>query len=157
MNVSQVTRERPLSIRYKYTWPWAFRELRWLSEWRIASNVSKSTAIIFGRAGRRFIQPRPVTLFVEPIHWVDKTRYLGWLYIHESPGRLTPIRSGRGLLKEWVSWVPSWLGRVVSPSGTEFCYISSSSAPWWTMRDPLPAPMSGGYRWFTNQESSPRY
>ena len=36
---------------------------RWLSEWRIAINVSKSTAIIFARAGRRFIQPQPVTLF----------------------------------------------------------------------------------------------
>jgi hypothetical protein len=30
---------------------------RWLSEWRIAINVSTSTAIIFARAGRRFIQP----------------------------------------------------------------------------------------------------
>jgi len=30
---------------------------RWLSEWRIAINVSKSTAIIFTLAGRRFIQP----------------------------------------------------------------------------------------------------
>jgi len=35
---------------------------RWLSEWRFAINVSKSTAIIFARAGRRFIQPGPVTL-----------------------------------------------------------------------------------------------
>jgi len=48
-----------------------------LSEWRIAINVSKCTAIIFARAGRRFIQPRPVTLFGEPIEWVDTTRYLG--------------------------------------------------------------------------------
>jgi hypothetical protein len=40
---------------------------RWLSEWRIAINVSKSIEIIFARAGRRFIQPRPVTLFGEPI------------------------------------------------------------------------------------------
>jgi hypothetical protein len=40
---------------------------RWLSEWRIAINVSKSTAIIFARVGRRFTQPRPVTLFGEPI------------------------------------------------------------------------------------------
>jgi len=39
----------------------------WLSEWRIAINISKSSAIIFARAGRRFIQPRPVTLFREPI------------------------------------------------------------------------------------------
>jgi len=50
---------------------------RRLSEWRIAINVSKNTAIIFARAGRRFIQPRPVTLFGEPIQWVDTTRYLG--------------------------------------------------------------------------------
>jgi hypothetical protein len=48
-----------------------------LSEWKITINVSKSTAIIFARAGRRFIQPRPVTLFGEPIPWVDTTRYLG--------------------------------------------------------------------------------
>jgi hypothetical protein len=49
---------------------------RWLSEWRIATNVSKSTAIILARAGRRFIQPRPARLFGEPIKWVDRTRYL---------------------------------------------------------------------------------
>src|SRR5215468_5854976 len=50
---------------------------RWLSEWRIDINVSKSSAMIFARAGRRFIQPRPVTLFGETIQWVDTTRYLG--------------------------------------------------------------------------------
>jgi hypothetical protein len=44
---------------------------RWLSEWRIAINVSKSTAIIFARAGRLLIQPRPVRLFGELIEWVD--------------------------------------------------------------------------------------
>jgi len=27
MNVPQVTWERPWSVPYKYTWPWAFREL----------------------------------------------------------------------------------------------------------------------------------
>jgi hypothetical protein len=30
---------------------------RWSSEWKIAINFSKSTAIIFARAGRRFIEP----------------------------------------------------------------------------------------------------
>ena len=50
---------------------------RWLSEWKIAISVSKSTAIIFARAGRRFIQRRPVTLFGEPMEWVDRTRYVG--------------------------------------------------------------------------------
>jgi len=50
---------------------------RWLTEWRIAINVSKSPGIIFARAGRRIIQPRSVTLFGEPINWVDTIRYLG--------------------------------------------------------------------------------
>jgi hypothetical protein len=50
---------------------------RWLSEWRITINVSKSGAMTFARAGRHFIQPRPVTLFGEPIQWVETTRYLG--------------------------------------------------------------------------------
>ena len=50
---------------------------QWLSEWRITINVSKGTAIIFARAGRRFIQSRPVTLFGELIELVDTTRYLG--------------------------------------------------------------------------------
>jgi hypothetical protein len=50
---------------------------RWLSEWRIAINVSKSSTIIFARAGQCFIQPQPVTLFGEPIQWVETTRYLG--------------------------------------------------------------------------------
>ena len=43
---------------------------RWLSEWILAINVSKCTAIIFALPGWRFIQPLTVTLFVEPIEWV---------------------------------------------------------------------------------------
>jgi len=50
---------------------------RWLSEWRITINVSESSAMIIVRAGRRFIQPRPVKLFGEPIKWVETTPYLG--------------------------------------------------------------------------------
>jgi hypothetical protein len=50
---------------------------RRLTERRISFNVSKSIAIFFARAGWRFIQPRPVTLFGELIEWVDTTRYLG--------------------------------------------------------------------------------
>jgi hypothetical protein len=50
---------------------------RWLSEWRIAINVSNSSAIIFARAGRRFIHPRPVPFFGETIQWVETTLYLG--------------------------------------------------------------------------------
>ena len=49
---------------------------RWLTEWIIAINVSKSSAIIFARAGRLFIEPRSVTLYGEPINWVDTICYL---------------------------------------------------------------------------------
>ena len=66
---------------------------RWLSEWRIAINVSKSTAIIFTRAGRRFIQPRPVTLFggqpnglIQLIIWGDP-RYTTHLVASHRPGQ----------------------------------------------------------------------
>jgi len=50
---------------------------RRLSEFTIAINASKSTAIIFVRAGRPFIQPRAVTIFGETIEWIETTRYLG--------------------------------------------------------------------------------
>jgi hypothetical protein len=75
MAIIDTSRKPTLLISYLDSY---FNDLqRWMSEWTIAINVSKSTAIIFERAGRRFIQPRPVTLFGEPIKWVDTTRYLG--------------------------------------------------------------------------------
>jgi hypothetical protein len=49
---------------------------RWLSEWRVANYGSKSTAIIFARAGRRIVQPQLVTFFGEPSQLVDTTCYL---------------------------------------------------------------------------------
>jgi hypothetical protein len=41
---------------------------RLLSEWKIAINFSKSTAVIFTSVGQRFIQSHSG----EPIQWVDK-------------------------------------------------------------------------------------
>jgi hypothetical protein len=49
---------------------------RLLSKWGIAISVSKSSAMIFARPDQRFIQPRPITLFGEPIQWVDTNHYL---------------------------------------------------------------------------------
>jgi hypothetical protein len=49
---------------------------RWFSEWRFAINDSKSTAIIFARAGRCFIQPRQVTLFGDQSNW--STQFVIW-------------------------------------------------------------------------------
>jgi hypothetical protein len=47
-----------------------------VAEWRIAINVSKSSAMLFVKTGRRVPQPRSVQLFGEPIQWVDTARYL---------------------------------------------------------------------------------
>ena len=69
------SRKPTLLVSYLESYPKDLQ--RWLCEWRIAINVSKSTAIIFARAVRRFIQPRPVPLLGEPIEWLDTTRYLG--------------------------------------------------------------------------------
>jgi hypothetical protein len=102
---------------------------RWLSEWRIAINVCKSTAIIFARAGRRFIQPRPVTLFREPIEWVETTRYLGVTL----DTRLTwssHIDQVRKRTAQRMGMLGPLLNRKSDLSvRTESCYISSSSGP----------------------------
>jgi len=68
------SRKRTLFVNYLESYLNDLQQL--LSEWRIAINVSKSTAIIFAHDGRSFIQPRPVTLFGEPIEWVETTCYL---------------------------------------------------------------------------------
>ena len=81
---------------------------RWLIEWRIAINVSKSIVKIFARAGGRFIQHRPVTLFGEPIEWVDTVRYLGATL----DTRLTWSPHIDQVSKRTVQWMSklAWLG-----------------------------------------------
>jgi hypothetical protein len=49
----------------------------WIRSWRIAINVSKSTAVLFAKTARSARQPRPVQFLGEPIQWVQTTRYLG--------------------------------------------------------------------------------
>ena len=58
---------RKPTLRVSYLQSYLNDLRRWLSEWRIAINVSKKRVIIVAREARRFIQPRPVTLFGEPI------------------------------------------------------------------------------------------
>jgi hypothetical protein len=49
---------------------------RWLSKWRIAINVSKSSAMLFVNTGRHVPQPQQLQLYGKPIEWVDTARYL---------------------------------------------------------------------------------
>ena len=50
---------------------------RWLSKWRMAINVSKSSAMLFAKTGSRIQKPRTILLFWEPIQWVDDACFLG--------------------------------------------------------------------------------
>jgi hypothetical protein len=49
---------------------------RWLREWRIVINVSKSNAMLFAKAAWRVPWPRPVQFIGEPIQFVDTARYI---------------------------------------------------------------------------------
>jgi len=60
------TSRRP-TLLVKYLETYLSRLEQWLSEWRIAMNVSKSSAILFAKSRWRFSQPRTVQLFGEPI------------------------------------------------------------------------------------------
>jgi hypothetical protein len=49
----------------------------WLRDWRIAINVSKSTAMLFVKTTRRIHKPRAMNFFGETKEWVETARYLG--------------------------------------------------------------------------------
>jgi hypothetical protein len=74
---------------------------QWLREWRITINVSKSSAMLFAKASRHILKPRPIELLGKPIQWVNTARYLGVTFIHRSPGRLILIRLKRQRHRAW--------------------------------------------------------
>ena len=97
-----------------------------------------------------FHPARPVKRFGEPIKWVDTNRYLG-SSTRYTTNLVATHQSGLEHVSESMGMQgPPWLGRVISTTGTESCFISSSSASWRIMYasrgGPLPAPMSGVYR-----------
>jgi hypothetical protein len=72
-----VATSRSPSLLVGYLEAFLGRLERWLRDWRIAINVSKSTAVLFVKAARRIQRPRPVQFLGEPIRWVETARYLG--------------------------------------------------------------------------------
>jgi hypothetical protein len=50
---------------------------RWLREWRITIDVSKSNAMLFAMAAWRVLRPRPLQFLGQPIELVNTLRYLG--------------------------------------------------------------------------------
>jgi hypothetical protein len=73
--IIDTSRKSALLIRYLETY---LSDLeRWLREERIAINVLKSNAMLFGKAAWRVPRIRPVQFLGEPIEWVETARYLG--------------------------------------------------------------------------------
>ena len=72
-----IAKSRKPSLRVSYLESYPNELQRWLSELRMANNVTKSSPIIFALAGQSFIQPRPETLTGESIQWVESTLCLG--------------------------------------------------------------------------------
>jgi hypothetical protein len=60
------TSRRP-SLLIGYMETYLSRLERWLRDWRIAINVSKSTAVLFVKAARRIQNPRAMQFLGEPI------------------------------------------------------------------------------------------
>jgi hypothetical protein len=88
--VIATSRQTALLVRYLETY---LSDLeRWLSEWRIAINVSKSSAMFFVKNGRRVPKPRSLRLVGETIEWVYTAHYLGVTAKDGSPVRNTSIR-----------------------------------------------------------------
>jgi hypothetical protein len=50
---------------------------RWLRDWRIAINVSKSSAVLVVKVTRRIQKPRAMQFLGESIQWVETARCLG--------------------------------------------------------------------------------
>jgi hypothetical protein len=72
-----VARSRRPSLLVGYLEAYLGRLELWLRDWRIAINVSKSTAMLFVMTARRIQKPRAVQFLEEPIQWVETARYLG--------------------------------------------------------------------------------
>jgi hypothetical protein len=73
--VIATSRQTALLVKYLETYVSALEW--WLSKWKIAMNVSKSSAMLFVKNGWRIPQPQPLRFFGEPIKWFDTARYLG--------------------------------------------------------------------------------
>jgi hypothetical protein len=61
-----IATSRQAALLVKYLETYLSKLERWLKEWKIAINASKSSAMLFAKAGRRIQNPRTVHLFGEP-------------------------------------------------------------------------------------------
>jgi hypothetical protein len=76
-DIAVIATSRQPTLLVKYLETYISDLERWLCEWRIPTNVSKSSVMLFAKTGRRISKLRSVHLYGEPIQWVDYARYLG--------------------------------------------------------------------------------
>jgi hypothetical protein len=74
---------------------------RWLRDWRIAINVSKSTALLFVETARRILKPRPVSLTANTlgrnstVPWGDQCYTANLGGTHQTGRKNDSSKSGR--------------------------------------------------------------
>jgi hypothetical protein len=111
----------------------------WLRDWGIATNVPKSTSVIFVKTASR--SPDQSRFSEGQYSGSKRHDTLGWLLINSLPCRFTWTRWKRRQLKD-------------CPSDTVCCSTSSSSVLWWITHvrsgSPLPAATSGSCKCYNS-------
>ena len=92
----------------------------WLREWTIIINMSKSTAILFAKAGKFIPKPQPAKLIGPHIHWVDTFRYHE-LNFDKRFTCSTHISQVRKKAAERVGMLKSPKRQLLFPTGMVFC------------------------------------
>ncbi|GFX40942.1 hypothetical protein TNCV_2216411 [Trichonephila clavipes] len=99
----------------------------WLNDWKIKVNASKSACLMFTRRSRLPVGLTPVTIFGQPVPWVNVARYLG-LFLD---AKLTFAYHIEQTRKKALA-VHAMLKKGLSPeganlrSGTKFCSTNLS-------------------------------
>jgi hypothetical protein len=117
---------RSPSLLVGYLEAWLGRLERWLRDWRIAINVSKSTAVLFLRPRDASKSPEQCSFSESQYCGSKQCGILGWPWIPSLPGRRTSTRWERRQLKDWACLASSLTGEAACPSETVCCSTSSS-------------------------------
>ncbi|GFV83495.1 hypothetical protein TNCV_982581 [Trichonephila clavipes] len=99
----------------------------WLNDWKIKVNASKSACLMFTRRSQLPVGLTPVTIFGQPVPWVNVAKYLGLFldakltfayHIEQTRRKAIAVHA---MLKKLIS------RRSKLRSGTRFCSINLSS------------------------------
>ncbi|GFT88396.1 hypothetical protein TNCV_1294241 [Trichonephila clavipes] len=98
----------------------------WLNDWKIKVNASKSACLMFTKRSRLPVGLTPVTIFGQPVPWVNVARYLGLFldakltfayHIEQTRRKALAVHAMQGSSPEGANL----------RSGTKFCSTNLSS------------------------------